>query len=157
MQLHVMDTWTAMDPTKLPREERVRALLSLLFLKKNQTGTIKGWACINGMPQRPYIAKEDAALPTVSSESTFIIIIVSNAAKEKRMVRCYNVPSTFMNTDVDKKRADGTQGRTSRDYGTNSASDLPKVYHNGQERNKDTLCETAKSALWTNEGKSTIL
>ncbi len=32
-QQHVMDTWIAMDPTKLTREERMQALLSLLFLK----------------------------------------------------------------------------------------------------------------------------
>jgi hypothetical protein len=37
-----MDTWTAMDPTKLTREERMLALSSLLFLKEKQTGTIKG-------------------------------------------------------------------------------------------------------------------
>ncbi len=34
--------------------------------------------------------------------------------------------------------------RISRDDGTNSPSDLPKVHHDGQERNEDTLCETAK-------------
>jgi hypothetical protein len=95
-----MDTWTAMDPTKLTREERMRALSTLLFLKEKQTGTIKGWACINGAPQCAYIAKEDAVLPTVSSKSTFIT--ASIAAKEKRMVRCHNVPSAFVNTDMDK-------------------------------------------------------
>jgi hypothetical protein len=42
MQLHVMDTWTAMDLTKLTREDRMQALSSLLFLKEKQTGTIKG-------------------------------------------------------------------------------------------------------------------
>jgi hypothetical protein len=33
MQLHMMDTWTAMDPSKLTREGQMKALLSLLFLK----------------------------------------------------------------------------------------------------------------------------
>jgi hypothetical protein len=99
-QQHVMDTWIAMDPTKLTREERMQALLSLLFLKKKQTGTMKGQACINGAPQCVYIAKEDAASPMVSSKSTFIT--ASIAAKEKRMVRCYNLPSMFVNIDMDK-------------------------------------------------------
>ncbi len=89
-----------MNPTKLTREEKMQALLSLLFLKEKQTGMIKGRACIIGAPQCMYIAKEDAASPTVSSKSTFIT--ASIAAKEKRMVRCYNVPSAFVNTDVDK-------------------------------------------------------
>jgi hypothetical protein len=32
--LHVMDTWKPMDVTKLSREQRMRALSSLLFLKE---------------------------------------------------------------------------------------------------------------------------
>jgi hypothetical protein len=100
-QLHVMDTWTVMDPTKLTREERMQALSSLLFLKEKQTGTIKGQACIDWAPQCTYIPKEDAALPTVSNELTFIT--ASIMAKEKRMVRCYDVPSAFVNPDVDKE------------------------------------------------------
>jgi hypothetical protein len=39
-------------------------------------------------------------LPTVSTESTFITASIT--AKEKRMVRCYNVPGTFVNMDMDK-------------------------------------------------------
>ena len=99
-QLHIMDTWTAMDPTKISREERMHALLSLLFLKEKRTGKIKGRACINGAPQRAYISKEEAASPTVSTESTFIT--ASIAAHEHRKVRCYDIPSAFVNTDVDE-------------------------------------------------------
>ena len=34
-QFHVMDTWTVMDPTKLTREDRTKALSLLLsFLKE---------------------------------------------------------------------------------------------------------------------------
>ncbi len=99
-QLHVMDTWTAMDVSRLSREERLKALSSLLFLKEKQTGAIKGIACINGAPQREYILKEEAASPTVSTESTFITAAI--AANEKRKVRCYDVPSAFVNRDMDE-------------------------------------------------------
>ena len=99
-QLHVMDTWTVMDPTKLTRDDRTRALSSLLFLKEKRCGKVKGRACVNGAPQRAYIPKEDAALPTVSTESMFITSAIS--ASKKRYVRCYNVPSAFVNTDVDE-------------------------------------------------------
>jgi hypothetical protein len=78
----------------------MRALSSLLFLKEKRTGKIKGRACINGAPQRDYITKEDAVSPTVSTESTFITVAI--AAKEKRKVRCYDIPSAFVNTDVDE-------------------------------------------------------
>jgi hypothetical protein len=41
-QLHIMDTWKAMGPSKISREERMKALSSLLFLKEKRTGTVKG-------------------------------------------------------------------------------------------------------------------
>ncbi len=37
-QLHIMDTWKAMDPAKLSREEQMRALSLLLFLKEKRMG-----------------------------------------------------------------------------------------------------------------------
>jgi hypothetical protein len=100
MQLHIMDTWTPMYAGKLLREQRMRALSLLLFLKEKQTGDINGGACINRAPQRAYIPKEDAASPTVSTELTFTTTMI--AAKDGRKVRCYDVPSAFVNTDVDK-------------------------------------------------------
>jgi hypothetical protein len=99
-QLHVMDTWTPLDPSKLSREEKMKALSSLMFLKEKRCGKVKGRACINGAPQRAYITKEEAASPTVSTESTFIT--ASIAAHEHRKVRCYDIPSAFVNTDLDE-------------------------------------------------------
>ncbi len=99
-QLHIMDTRTPMEAGKLLRKQRMRALSLLLFLKEKQTGDIKGRACINGAPQRAYIRKEDPASPTLSTESTFITATI--AAKEGRKVRCYGVPSAFVNTEVDE-------------------------------------------------------
>ena len=78
----------------------MKALSSLLFLKEKQTGKIKGRACINGALQWAYIPKEEAVSPTVSIESTFIT--ASIAAHEHRKVRCYDIPSAFVNTDVDE-------------------------------------------------------
>jgi hypothetical protein len=99
MQLHDMDMWTAMDPSKLTREDRMKALSSLLFLKEKHTVKVKGRACINGAPQIECIPKEEAALPTVSTESIFIAAVI--AANKKRRV-CYNdIPSAFINMDVD--------------------------------------------------------
>jgi hypothetical protein len=99
MQLHIMDTWTAMVPAKLSQAEQMRALSLLSFLKEKRTGKIKGRACLNGAPQQAYIPKEDESSPTVSTESTFITGAI--AASKRRKVRCYNVPSAFVNTDVD--------------------------------------------------------
>jgi hypothetical protein len=38
-------------------------------------------------------------LPTISTESTFITAAI--AASKRRKVRCYDIPSAFVNTDVD--------------------------------------------------------
>jgi hypothetical protein len=100
MQLHVMDTCTVMDPAKLTREEQAKALSLLQLLKEKRCGKIKGQACINKAPQRAYISKEEAASPTVLTESMFITSAV--AASKRRHVRCYDVPSVFVNTDVDE-------------------------------------------------------
>ncbi len=75
-QLYVMDTWKAINPTKLSQEEQMRALSTLLFLKEKQTGKVKGRACLNGVPQQAYRPKEDAASLTVSTESTFITVVI---------------------------------------------------------------------------------
>jgi hypothetical protein len=55
---------------------------------------------MNEAPQQAYIPKEEAALPMVSTKLTFIT--ASIAASEKRKVRCYNIPSAFVNTDMDE-------------------------------------------------------
>jgi hypothetical protein len=73
-----------------------------------QTRVIKGRACINGAPQIKYILKEEAASLTVSMESTFITAAI--AANRKRKVRCYDVPSAFVNTDVDEDVLMGLKG-----------------------------------------------
>ncbi len=62
-QLHMIDTWTPMDPSKLGQEEKMKALLSLLFLKEKQKGQIKGRACINGAPQQRTSLKKKLHCP----------------------------------------------------------------------------------------------
>ena len=71
-QLHDMRTFFPRDPRTLTREERRRALSSLIFLKEKDTGEVKGQTCINGVPQREYIRREDATLPTVATDSVFL-------------------------------------------------------------------------------------
>ena len=95
-KLHVMDNWVPEDPTMLSRAEKVKALSYLIFLKGKRSGKVKGRACVNGAPQRAYIRKEDALSPTVANESVFINSVI--AANEKRFVRCYGVPGSFLHT-----------------------------------------------------------
>jgi hypothetical protein len=52
------------------------------------------------VPQRAYIPKEEAVFPTVLPELTFITAAI--AARKRQMVQCYDVPSAFVNTDINK-------------------------------------------------------
>ncbi len=88
------------NATHVNNLELVSTLSLLLFLKEKRTGKIKGRACLNRAPQRAYIPKENAASPTVLTGPTFITGAI--AVSECRKVRCYDVPSAFVNTDVDE-------------------------------------------------------
>jgi hypothetical protein len=96
-QLHVMDNWTAMDPTKLKQEERMQALLSLLFLMEKQTGTIKGGLALMGRHNARSLQKK-----TQHHQRSQLNQPSLQHQLQLRIVRCYNVPSMFRNTDVDK-------------------------------------------------------
>jgi hypothetical protein len=153
-QLHIMNTWTPLEVAKLSQEKQMCMLSSLLFLKEKRTGDIKGRACINGALQRTYIPKEDAALPTVLTESTFVTVTV--AASEKRKVRYYDVPSAFVNTEIDEDVIMVLKGDLA-DMMVQIAPEIPEIHNNRQEGYEGSLRETPKSALRTNASKPVLL
>jgi hypothetical protein len=154
MQLHVMDTWTDMDPTKLSREQQMKALLSLLFLKEKITGYLKGCACINGAPQRAYIPKEEAGLPTVSTELTFIM--ASIAASKRRTVQCYDIPSMFVNTDVDEDVLMVLKGELAKMM-VQIAPQVYRKYVPVDRKGMKILCSPSKSNVRADEVESVVL
>jgi len=95
-QLHDMSAFFPRDPKSLTREERVKALSSLIFLKEKRSKEIKARSCINGAPQREYIPKEEATSPTVNNDSIFITGAVD--AYERRSVGMVDVPGAFLHT-----------------------------------------------------------
>jgi hypothetical protein len=89
------------DPTTMTQEQHRNALSSLIFLKEKANGDIKSRTCINGAPQRVYIKKEeDAASPTASTDSVFMIGAVN--AHERRDVVTADLPGAFLNTVTDE-------------------------------------------------------
>ena len=67
-QLHDIETFISMDYTKLTKQERVDALMSLVFLVEKRGGRFKERGCTDGLNQREKISKEDATSPTVAFE-----------------------------------------------------------------------------------------
>jgi hypothetical protein len=99
-QLHDMQAFFPRDPNTMTQEQRKKALSSLIFLKEKSTGEIKSRTCINGAPQRDYISKEDAASPTASTDSVFMVGAIN--AHEKRDVVTADLPGAFLNTVTDE-------------------------------------------------------
>jgi len=96
-QLHTMNCFRPRDPHSLTRDERRKALSSLMFLTEKRTGEVKARACANGSVQRQHVAKEEAAAPTVTSEAIFIQSTIY--ANENRDVATCDIPGAFLQAD----------------------------------------------------------
>jgi hypothetical protein len=70
-QLHTLKCFQPKDPTTLTRNERRKALTSLMLLTQKRTGEVKARGCADGSAQRDHIEKEEATAPTVASDSIF--------------------------------------------------------------------------------------
>jgi hypothetical protein len=86
--------------TDLTPEQKREALAYLMFLKRKRCGKIKGRGCADGRKQRAYTAREDAASPTVATESVFLTAVID--ALEGRDVAVIDVPGAFMQADMDE-------------------------------------------------------
>jgi hypothetical protein len=100
LQLHERKVMEPKHATELTQEQRREALAYLMFLKRKRCGKIKGRGCADGRKQRAYITREDAASPTVATESVFLTTVID--ALEGRDVAVLDVPGAFMQADMDE-------------------------------------------------------
>jgi hypothetical protein len=77
-------------------------LESHMFLKEKQDGKIKGRTVARGNKQRDYISKEDASLPTVTTESVLLSCIID--AEEERDVAVIDIANAFIQTRVEDEK-----------------------------------------------------
>ena len=96
-QLHERQCFRPIDVTKLSREEKSKALESLIFLTEKRDGRIKGRACANGSEQRQWMSKDESASPTVSLPSVLITSTID--AHEGREVAIIDIPNAFVQTE----------------------------------------------------------
>ena len=97
-QINTRVTFEPVHIEDLSEDEKEKAMESLTFVGENRDGTLKARACANGSTQRSYIAKEEAAYPTVSVDLVLITGILD--AKQKRDVMTLDMPNAFVQTDV---------------------------------------------------------
>lgn len=96
---HDLSTFIPSHAKTLTKQERKRALCTIIFLKEKRDKRIKTWTCIDGSPQREYIPKEDAASPTAARDAIFIQSAVD--AKEGQEVAYADMPGAFLHTKTD--------------------------------------------------------
>ena len=96
-QFHTLRCFRPCDPSTLTRDDRRKALTSLMFLTQKSSGEIKARACANGSVQRDHIAKEEATSPTVTSDAIFIQGTIF--AHEGRHVATCDIPGAFLHAD----------------------------------------------------------
>ena len=98
-QLHKRMVFEPIDVNTLTPQERKRALESLIFLVEKRDGRIKARACANGSKQREWMAKGEAASPTVGLES--VLLTATIEAHENRDVAVIDIPNAFVQTDFE--------------------------------------------------------
>jgi hypothetical protein len=99
-QLHDRKVMEPKIGTELTHAQKQEALAYLMFLKRKRCGKVKARGCADGRKQRAYIAREDAASPTVATESIFLTCVID--ALEGRDVAVIDVPGAFMQADMDE-------------------------------------------------------
>jgi hypothetical protein len=96
-QMHDMDVFRPIMKNDLTRDERKKALASLMFLKEKRDQLVKARMCADGRGQR---GKQDTTSLTVSTESVFITAVID--AHEGRDIACSNIPGAFLHADSDE-------------------------------------------------------
>ena len=104
-QLHDRDCWTPIKMQSMSQSEKNKALESLIFLVEKKDGRVKARHCANGSKQRQWMRPDEAASPTVMTES--VMLTAGTEAKEHRDVATWDMPNAFIQTAVDELDKDG--------------------------------------------------
>ncbi len=82
------------------KEEKAKAVASLMFLKEKRDHSVKARMCADGRKQRDDWTKQDTTSPTVSTEAVFITAVIE--AHEGQDVACFDIPGAFLHANSDK-------------------------------------------------------
>ena len=103
-QLHNREVLKPVMLSDLTKEEKDKAMNSLIFLTEKRDITIKARACANGSIQKTYVDKNKAASQTVTTEALLTTAVIY--AKQQRNVMTLDISNAFVQTpmpDSDQK------------------------------------------------------
>jgi hypothetical protein len=95
-QLHLHNTFKPKHWSELSKTLHQTVLELHMFLKEKRDGSLKGRTVAGGNKQRDYISKEDASLPTVTTEAILLSCIID--ANEGRDVTVIDILNAFIQT-----------------------------------------------------------
>ena len=97
-QLYNREVFKPIHSKDTTQMERNKAMNSLIFLTEKKEGTIKARVRANGRIQRRFIAKQDAASPTVTTEALLTTSVID--AKQNRDIVTLDIPNAFVQTPL---------------------------------------------------------
>ena len=83
-QLHKRHCFVPVDVSKLTSGEKKKAQHALMLLMEKRDGSVKGRCVYNGKSTRQWLDKEDAASPTVSTESIMLTLSLIHISEPTR-------------------------------------------------------------------------
>ncbi len=99
-QMHDMEVFHPVTKDSLTKEERTKAVTSLMFFKEKRDHLVKARMCTNQQKQRGDWTKQDTTSPTMLMEAVFITAVVD--AYEECNAICFDIPGTFLHADSGK-------------------------------------------------------
>ena len=144
-QMHNMTVFRPIFKEALSKEERAKALASLMFLKEKRDKTVKARMCADGRKQRGDWTKQESTLPTVSTESVFITAVVD--AHEERDVACYDIPGAFLHANSDEDITMILKGRLA-ELMVQVAPNLYRKYISVDRKGTAILCVKMQKAMY---------
>ena len=91
-QLDDMKVLGKIDPLSQTREYKNKALRAINLIKEKRCGKIKGRTCADDRPQRAYIPREEASLPTMHLESLMASLLIDT--HEEQDVAIFDIPGS---------------------------------------------------------------
>ena len=93
-----MSVLTAIDPTSLTIDQKIKALRAVNLIKQKRCGKVKGRMCANGAPYREFVIREEAKSPTISLEALTATMMID--AYDGRKITVFDVSGAYLQTDL---------------------------------------------------------
>ena len=99
-QIKEIEVFSPIKVSSLTSTQRRKVLRTINLIKEKRDGVLKGRTCIDGRPQKAYIAKEDASSPTMFLDSLTTLLTIF--AVEERHIATADVSGAYLHADMDE-------------------------------------------------------